>query len=828
MSDFSRSVQVFHFTSRISNAKIRKYKEATERGMAPGTNLEDDTLPDGRSPSLQPNGSQASPSPSTPDTESQSADQPPAKKPRLKLNVRQPKAKEDLGDTIAVTRPRRSPNVRFRYSQDMAVSETKNTRKRKASPKPEPEPEPAEVASPASSALSSLVSAPPSEREESPFKDPSPAPEGDDYGLNFMNYYIEAKEDDDEKQKGGRPKAKAKSRVNAKQKSKPEQQSTKAPAQNAPVPTPAQPAARNEPLPTQKQQPQQQPPAPPPAPPPPQPGGPRQGPPLPPQHGPPPPPQHQHPQQPHRPQHIPPPYPMGAPPQRGPPHLPPPPPPMPQPVIQFIDIKPDPKPQKPDTVAEMVRKLDDLSMALSNFGGITAMPPSPPPEKPEKRASKTPQPSNNPLDSFLSLFGAGDDGDSDDEKDLDRPLPNPGAPDGPLSFGVQFIQNALKSWAQQRLTHSVTEQYQAQHRQQMHQHHMQQAQRRGPGRPRRYDEPDHHPVGPPAVIHTDLAATPEGVAIKAFQTVLDSGCLQVNGIFPVELARSLRHLYMQIDHLINQGAKTENNNWQCMSYGAQISAHKARVDKWKEDQAKAQAEMAKHQQMMESQKMAVMGFAPQPQPGQPFHPEQAQQQHAIDLERKRSMQHAVQQPYNSQQHLNPMQLGGRPNGTPMGAAPSPASNGGTPNPPPANGPHKGYDTTKGTSIGPDQVSQDRNGTGPVSFDKVKVYTPGLNLPRSGQSMKFSFAAQNEESVRAFGTEAFPVNEPGPRLPNRGPMSAPPPGSDAQTPIDLDADMPANKAFRPSTGGFTAVNAPGPSSGQARPNSMPTGESSNGQ
>ncbi|CAK4032802.1 Hypothetical predicted protein [Lecanosticta acicola] len=790
--------------------------------MAPGTSIEGNALADGRSPSVQPNGNQPSPSPSAQSTDSPSADQPPTKKPRLKLNVRQPKAKGNVGETIAVSRPRRETNVRFRYSQDMVMRESPEPPKRKALPKPEP----VEAASPASSGLSSLVSAPPSEREESPFQDPSPPPEGDEYGVNFLSYYVDGNDEDVGKQgKAERPKAKPKSRANAKQKSKAETETAKEPGPTAsatPAPPPSQTVVRPDQQPMQKQHP----PLPPPA-------GPRQSapPPLPQQMPPQQMPHQQHQNQGPRPQHIPPPYPTGPPSHRPPQHLPPPPPPMPQPVIQFIDIKHDPKPQRPDTVAEMVRKLDDLCAALTNFGGVPVMPPTPPPEKPAKKSPKESRPSANPLDNFLSHFH--EDDDSDEERDLDYQLIKPGAPDGPLTYGIQFIQNALKSWAQQRLTHQVTQQYQAQHQQQMHQQQMQQAQRRGPGRPRRYDEPDPHPVGPPAVIHTDLAATPEGVAIKAFQSVLDSGCLQVNAVLPIELSCALRHLYMQIDHLINQGSKAENNNWQCMSYSAQISANKARVDKCKADQAKAQEQMAKQQQIIDQHRMAQLGFAPQP--SQPLAADQAQQQHAIDLERKRSMQHAVQQPYISQQHLNPLQLGARSNGTPVGTGVPPASNDATPKPHPATSPQNGAppgetDTRQSKSSAlPDQDPKSRKDASQVQLDKVKIYMPGF-LPRSGQSMKFSFAPNSENAVRVFGTEAFPVNEQGPKLPNRGPMSAPltQPGGDAQTPINLDGDVPGEKAFeakpRPSTGGWNPVNAqhnaPVPSNGQSRPNSVP--------
>ena len=80
----------------------------------------------------------------------------------------------------------------------------------------------------------------------------------------------------------------------------------------------------------------------------------------------------------------------------------------------------------------------------------------------------------------------------------------------------------------------------------------------------------------PAEIRIKAETQPEGLAVKAFQEVLDSGCLRVNAMLPHELTRALMNLYMQIDHLINQGAKDETT-WQCMSYGAQIAANKLRL-----------------------------------------------------------------------------------------------------------------------------------------------------------------------------------------------------------------------------------------------------------
>jgi hypothetical protein len=267
----------------------------------------------------------------------------------------------------------------------------------------------------------------------------------------------------------------------------------------------------------------------------------------------------------------------------------------------------------------------------------------------------------------------------------------------------------------------------------------------------------------------NLAQTPEGAAIAAFQEVLDSGCLQVNAVLPVELTRALRKLYMQIDHLINQGSRNEPQ-WQCMSYGAQIAAHKSRVDEWKEAQAKHQEEMARQQHLAQQQMLLQMGIPPQQQHQPNRHSmsaEQAQQQHAIDLERRRSLQHAAQQPHLTHYLTNPLSLNSQRGAAPTGVGPSPSPVGGppasSPSTTPANAPS---DTQQGLS------SKSAADYKSVQLDRIKLYMPNY-LPRSGQSMKFSFAPHNELALKAFGPQAFPSNHAGPNLPNRGPMSASP-------------------------------------------------------
>ncbi|KAK4507344.1 hypothetical protein PRZ48_001079 [Zasmidium cellare] len=766
-----------------------------------------------------------SPTPPTPATESPPVQPPPAKKQRLKLNAGKPDSNKNAGDTIRVsTRAKRKSSAPIRYEgeMEMVLDDPKPpAKKKKQSPAP-------------SSGLSSLESAPQSEREESPFIDP-PAPSRNDYG-DFMSFYVAGGDDEDEveKEKEKQSKAKGRAKSRAKSASKPEPQTAK---QNEP--TPVQPPAKPVEKPAQAQQP-----------------APHQ----PPQHQPAPavqppvtqpqrqPPQHQ---RPGPPQYAPAPFPMPPPMHRGPP-LPPQPPRLPQPIINFIDVIHDAKPTRPDNVAEMVQKLQALSSALTNFGGVPAIPPTPPqdkvkplhngPPKPVFKPEKPAPAAANEADFLLSHFNFDDDDDSSDEGDqaqAEVSQRTPGHQDGPLTYGVEFIQNALKSWAQQRMTHQVTQQWQAQQQHQLQQQQLQ-AQRRGPGRPRRYDEPSllH---GPPPIIHMDLAQTPEGVAIKKFQSILDSACLQVNAILPIELSRALRHLYMQIDHLINQGPKN-NENWQPMSYGAQIKSHKAQVDRVKENDAKAREEVARQQQIANQHMMEQLNL----HPPQVIPSSTGDQDHALELERRRSKQHAQAQPYISQQHLNPLQLGPRSSATPTanGPSPPPSRDGANGRQPAAAGsttPAPGPPSASAGSPIDGDPNDPNSKAGQVHLDKMKLYMPGF-LPRSGQSMKFSFAPHSDAAVRAFGTESFPTDEPGSSLPNRGPMSAPPGGlselksmgGDAASPIQIDSDTPAEQAFGTDeakdksnaeaskkttpvvgTGGFNAINAPA-----ARPSSVP--------
>ncbi|SMY19580.1 unnamed protein product [Zymoseptoria tritici ST99CH_1A5] len=833
-------VSVFHFTSRISNAKIKKYKMATERGMGPKSNGLRASHANKPSKSATPHGDDASPA-----VEASTSMEPPAKKPRLKINP--PRKPDDAGDTIAVSRPKR-PNqpIRFRYSTDMDIADEPQAEEQKPV-----ESAPVAVSPAPSSGLSSLSSAPLSEKELSPFQDPKPAAGREGYG-DFMSYYVDGG-DEEPAAAEEVPAPKPATKPAAKRPRKSSTKVQKETSTNIPVPSSQHPAT-NEPHPSPGARaplPQQQ------AMPPPQhanlpqqyqsPSMPHQGSPSHPQR----------PQQMHRPS-IPPPHTQRA--------LP-----IPQPIIQFSDINHIPKPTQPDTIALMVKKLEELSAALTTFGGVPAIPRSPPTAARSVPVAAPPQPkpapkapveeAANPLDNFLSLFGAGDDDDTTDKDPLDCQLAAAGTPDGPLTHGIVFIQNALKSWAQQRISHA----YQQQYIQQQQQQHRISAQRRGPGRPRKFDDVVEL-LPPNPIISMDLASTPEGQAIIAFQAVLHSGCLQVNAKLPIELSRALRHLYMQIDHLINQGEKPTPQDWHCMSYGAQISAHRMRVEKMKMTQMRAQEEMMRQNGFAQQQIMGPMGM---PNPSQyPVNAAQAARAHEMELERRRSMQHANQQPYIGQQHLHSLQLGSQKPGAPGGAGPSQSPSGNQPlgsarGPPgPSNGdmrPPMQHVLPSQPHFDPAQTLPDGNMNGgvPVHLDKMKMYMPGF-FPRSGQAMKYSFSPTTEHSVHTPGPQGIPPYQiPGQSVPSRGPVSAPsmkraaqgPPNNGRNESPDHDAvvssNIPVRSVERPSappprtsltpltpaapvegtqngnfrsyaaapaaatTNGFTAVNAPKP-------------------
>lgn len=379
-----------------------------------------------------------------------------------------------------------------------------------------------------------------------------------------------------------------------------------------------------------------------------------------------------------------------------------------------------------------------------------------------------------------------DDDDDSDDKDESEPEPEPeaepevdnprylehtGEPDGPLTYGIQFIMNALKSWAQQRLN-------------QQHLAAVQQA------RMDRETESKGGAAAPPSANPSIsdrpiLADTPEGRAIDAFRDVVESGCLQVNVVLPADLAAAVRHLYVQIDQLINQGGKPPREAWQPMSYAAQIHAHEMRLEQFRTQQARAQHNTGLYPMYN------TMG--PPSMPGGHLH--QMQYSGQIPDDRRRSTPYAPNQGHNN--HPSRVSL-------PAGIA--------------------------GLSQSP-----------PV--------TANYRLPRSGQTMNFSFAPENLAAIQAFGPGAFPAanQNHGSNIPNRGPMSASPitkapsaPPAPQERPASRNGggksssagladdvvDVSGNEVHahpprvQRQSSGFTAVNAPAKA-----PHSTRTGASS---
>lgn len=740
----NQAISVFHFTSQISSAKIRKYRMATGKGMAPqGTAIKEALLP-------SPNGSMPKPS-STP------SEEPPSKKPRLRLNVRRPATND--GDTIAVSRPKRASVTRSRYSEDAAETDE------------EPEVAEAKQSPAASSGLSSLDSTTVSVKEESAGNDAKQGGHRESYG-DFMSYYIMDGEDAEEepkpkpKPKGRPPKGKAVAHDKPRREAR-----EKAVTAQTPVPSADR---KHEPL---NQPPSSM---------------------APPQ---------QKPRQRLMQQQLAPPVsvPASAPSYQGtsmqtrplpatrPPQVAKPAAPLLTPAMEEITVK------YHASVPEKVKKLEALSMALAGFAGVPAAPKSPPPVV--KGKQKIPQPVKTssdsermypsipvpftdhgltscigqaPVDNFLAMF---DDDDSDGKDDTvvesqfepDEPqfLTNPGEPDGPLTYGIQFIMNALKSWAEQRVSRAMLANEQSSKYQ------------------------PHKPL--------DISDTPEGQAIAAFREVVESGCLQINVVMPAELASAVRHLYGQIDHLINSGNKNQSDSWFFMSYKAQIDAQKSRVDKWKEQQVWVQEEIARQQQFVQWP-MMHMGGLPMAN-GYPPNSHFGDQAHR-SADRRRSAPHEGAQSHS--RHIPRSSLPAGAAGNTPYSAESPMS-------------------SEARAINAGQENPEQN---------QSTYMPNL-LPRSGQTMRFSFAPSNEAAIQAFGAGAFPAigQKSGSSVPTRGPTSASPSMNEAATPTppterlvsgvedararsghDLRDKSTTEAHGHPSpaprvTSGFTAVNAP---------------------
>jgi hypothetical protein len=292
-----------------------------------------------------------------------------------------------------------------------------------------------------------------------------------------------------------------------------------------------------------------------------------------------------------------------------------------RPVLQWIEIVPETQPPGPSTISEMIEKVNYLSSALAGIGG---------PMTQDQGPSQTGS-------NMETLRKGVDDQPPTDREDQDLAertdvnLAESGSDDEPLVHGIHFIQNALRSWAQQRLTNETF-------------HHFQmQAQQSALAAERLTAR---EPIEPTAsaeevvVVTCDLATTPEGVTIKAFQEVLDSGCLRMNMIIPSELSRALRRLYVQIDHLINQDQRN-TMHWQCMSYNAQLVAHQKRIGIWQEARFRAQEELMKQQRMIDSQLMAQLNSTDRPATASSTAPGRPQQKHAQSLTLRKSLPNGI-------------------------------------------------------------------------------------------------------------------------------------------------------------------------------------------
>ena len=210
--------------------------------------------------------------------------------------------------------------------------------------------------------------------------------------------------------------------------------------------------------------------------------------------------------------------------------------------------------------------------------------------------------------------------------------------DRPLEHVVRFIQNALRSWACHRLTSRLS----GEHHQPQEKPHVEPRQDMcGLSRSGDFGN-DTDPcfrTGSPTG-HFNLAKTPEGAAIMAFEDVLHSGCLRINTSLPTELSRALQILYVQIEHL-TQPHRNEPR-WQYISYRDQITAHGIRLEQCKEELAEAQKEMALQRQLSATevaQQMTVRLNVPRTR----MIVEQAQQGHATELKRRRELDAAQQQ-----------------------------------------------------------------------------------------------------------------------------------------------------------------------------------------
>lgn len=184
----------------------------------------------GRSESMSKAKAPVMPSARTTRSNSNASQEPPAKRPRLKLNLRKPSSND--GDTIAVSRPKRVSAGRSRYSEHAVDSEDEiDTVTVKQSPA-------------ASSGLSSPISASTSVKNEVVATDARVGGR-DSYG-DFMSYYIADGDDaeDDPAPKPKREAKKEKSVVREKQQRKPRAKKMPTPPAPAPVDDRPHPASQ--------------------------------------------------------------------------------------------------------------------------------------------------------------------------------------------------------------------------------------------------------------------------------------------------------------------------------------------------------------------------------------------------------------------------------------------------------------------------------------------------------------------------------------------------------------------------------------------------------
>ncbi|WPH02091.1 Hypothetical protein R9X50_00494600 [Acrodontium crateriforme] len=730
------NVQVFHFDQKISKAKLKKYQEATERGMScqqNGAPAASTVLPKKRSAPVD-----SSPPTRYPTNKvAETSNLPPRlKKARVKLNVGPPPPTAD--DTIAVSRPKRESSARTNYSANQNESKQK-------------------TALVSSSGLSSLPSTPLQTSTSKPKPTPPRATTGSDpsfaarfaaathdspgnrakydYG-DFSSYYIMDEDDDAHKPKEQDPVPRAK---------QPQAIPSQVSATAAGAKAPTQPIV----LPTNHTPPQAQP-------------RPQSIPPLHTQ-------QAQQVQQTSAPRRMSRSKPPQIPYQSH--NLPPSTARLQQPDVPLVEIIDFERPRKEgitgaeESVKSMIIKLEHLSTSLLPLLGETkaragaegaaeASRIETPPAEPHVEPPAEPpveHPAENALDGFLGLF-EDDDDDSENESKatpsqesissrLSSKLVKPASIDETLVDGIGFIERVFKAWAHQRAQQEFNIRFlQASHNQKKR--YLSGTSRRGPGRPRKFDDVKGSSPGnsPPISISTNLADTREGVAIKAFEDVINSGCFQVNGILPVEFTHALHKVHSQIERLIDN-FKPQEPAWRCLSYGAQISANRHRVQQWQNAQAFAQEQMAKFRMLTHQHTMERMGLSPSVPMTESQFRENAQMMH----EYRTTMENAARYPQINQGHLNPAQPADMVNGTTVPHHPHASYSmlppGGLSNCEPS---HSNFGTVyppTHSDCGPSQNHKDR---------------PDHVVSRPVNGMTFSFPHyENPQAVRVFGEGAFP-------------------------------------------------------------------------